>query len=72
MVGTDGEGMEETDGGVLDLVAVRCCLLVVGQRCRASLLPRCRVSWPCCSHPVLLSLCHVVIIGSLWYRSVSQ
>ena len=37
MVGTDGEGMEETDGGVLHLVAVRCCLLVACQHCRASL-----------------------------------
>ena len=52
----DGEGMEETDGEVLDLVAIRCCLLVACQRCRASLLPRRRVPWPCCCRPVLLSL----------------
>ena len=72
MVETDGEGMEETDGGVLDLVTVCCCLLVARQRRRALLSPRCRVAWPCCSHPMLLSLCRVVVIGSLWYRSVSQ
>ena len=56
MVGTDEEGIEETDGEVLDLVAVRCCLLVARQRRRASLLPRRRVPWPCCCRPVLLSL----------------
>ena len=51
----DGEGMEETDREVLDLIAVRCCLLVARQRHRASLLPRCRVPWPCCCRcgPVL-------------------
>ena len=69
---TDGEGMEETDGGVLDLVAVRCCLLVARQRRRASLSPHRHISWPCCCCPVLLSLCRVVVIGSLWSRSVSQ
>ena len=42
MVGTDGEGMEETDGGVLDLIAVHCCLLMVHQRRRTLLsLARC-------------------------------
>ena len=56
MVGTDEEGIEETDGEVLDLVAVRCCLLVARQRHRASLLPRRRIPWLCCCCPVLLSL----------------
>ena len=37
MVGTYGEGMEETDGGVLDLVAIRCCRLMVHQ-CRCASL----------------------------------
>ena len=40
MVRTDGEGMEETDGEVLDLIAVRCCLLMVHQCHHASLSPR--------------------------------
>ena len=70
MVGTDGEEMEETDGGVLDLIAIRCCLLVAHQCHRASSLPHCHVSWPCCCCPMLLSLCRV--IGSLWSHSVSQ
>ena len=63
MVGTDGEGMEETDGGVLDLIAVRCCLLVAHQRHRTSLSRLLAM---------LLSLCHVVVVGSLWSRPVSQ
>ena len=72
MVGTDGEGMEETDGGVLDLVAIRCCLLVARQCHRALLLPRRHISWPCCCHPMLLSLHRVVVISSLWSHFVSQ
>ena len=71
-MGTDGEGMEETDGGVLDLVAVHCCLLMVHQCRRALLSPHCRVSWPCCCHAVLLSLCRIVVVGSLWSCPVSQ
>ena len=73
MVGTDGEGMEETDGGVLDLVAIRCCLLVACQRCHALSSPRRRVSWPCCCCcPMLMSLCCVIVVGLLWSHSVSQ
>ena len=56
MVGTDGEGMEETDGEVLDLVTVRCCLLMAHQHCCASLSPRRRIPWLCCCRPVWLLL----------------
>ena len=72
MVGTDGEGMEETDGGVLNLVAVCCCLLVACQHRCASLSPCRGTSWPCCCCPVLLSLCRVVVIGLFWSCPVSQ
>ena len=61
MVGTDGEGMEETDGEVLDLVAIRCCLLVARQRRRASLSPHRRVPWLCCCRPVSLARCGPVL-----------
>ena len=62
MVGTDGEGMEETDGEVLDLVAIRCCLLVARQHRRASL-----------SRPLAMLLSsRVVVVSSLWSRPVSQ
>ena len=42
MVGADEEGMEGTDGGVLDLVAVHCCpMLVSPPHCMLLLPPHC-------------------------------
>ena len=48
MVGTDGEGMEETDGEVLDLIAVRCRLIVTSPGCVVVVLCHCLVVVPSC------------------------
>ena len=44
MVGTDEGGMERTDGGVLDLVAIHCHPVLVSPPRRVSLLPPCGMS----------------------------
>ena len=71
MVGTDEGGMEGTDGGVLDLIAI-CChpVLVSPPRC-VSLLPACGMSTSSCiivgsSFPgsVVVVLCCVIVIPS--------
>ena len=73
MVGTDEGGMEGTDGGVLDLVAICCWPMLVSP-------PRRGVSTLLCiivtslSHllAMLLSLCCVVVLSSLSSHPVSQ